>query len=139
MRVVIDASVAVKWFIHEAEGEDHISEAVTLLHQIGAGGLHLIQPPHWLADVVAVLARRYPQAAEPGMELLAAMDIPINDDLACYKRAITLAQNLSHHLFDTLYHAAALETGATLVTADAHYWRKANGLGHITLLEQFDT
>ena len=34
-------------------------------------------------------------------------------------RAIELAQQLDHHLFDTLFHAVALSvTGATLVTAD---------------------
>jgi len=138
LKVVIDASVAVKWFLREAADEDHVPQAVTLLRRIGGRELSPIQPPHWLAEVAAVLARRYPEAAQPGVELLAAMDIPIVTDLSCYRHAVILAQNLGHHLFDTLYHAAALETDATLITADRHYWRKANSLGHITLLEHFD-
>lgn len=41
---------------------------------------------------------------------------------------------LDHHLFDTLYHATALETGAVMLTADRRYHDKAAGLGHIRLL-----
>jgi predicted nucleic acid-binding protein len=37
---------------------------------------------------------------------------------AAYRRAVEIAVALNHHLFDTLYHAVALEEGATLVTAD---------------------
>ena len=44
---------------------------------------------------------------------------------------------LDHHLFDTLYHAVALEEGATLVTADAAYFAKAKNLGGIELLADF--
>jgi predicted nucleic acid-binding protein len=34
------------------------------------------------------------------------------------RRAADLSIALHHHLFDTLYHAVALQEGATLVTAD---------------------
>ena len=45
---------------------------------------------------------------------------------------------LSHPLFDTLYHAVALETeGALLVTADAGYLRKAARDGQIISLAQW--
>jgi predicted nucleic acid-binding protein len=44
---------------------------------------------------------------------------------------------LRQHLFDTLYHAVALETGATLVTADERYYETARGEGNITLLSDF--
>ena len=41
------------------------------------------------------------------------------------KRAADLSILLKHHLFDTLYHAVALEEHATLVTADEAYFAKA--------------
>jgi hypothetical protein len=45
---------------------------------------------------------------------------------------------LNHHLFDTLYHAVGLQApNATLITADERYYRKAEPLGHIVLLEDF--
>ena len=53
------------------------------------------------------------------------------------KRAADIAIALDHHLFDTLYHAVALEVGATLVTADQVYFNKAHHLGAILLLADF--
>jgi predicted nucleic acid-binding protein len=55
-----------------------------------------------------------------------------------YTRAIALACQLDHHLFDTLYHAVALTIpGAVLVTADRRYFAKAQHLGQITWLADF--
>jgi predicted nucleic acid-binding protein len=53
------------------------------------------------------------------------------------KRAADLSAALNHHLLDTLYHAVALEEGATLVTADAAYFVKAKHLGAIIPLGDF--
>ncbi len=51
---------------------------------------------------------------------------------------MTLAMRHQHHLFDTLYHAVALQTpGATLVTSDARYFAKASAEGRIALLSEF--
>jgi predicted nucleic acid-binding protein len=57
--------------------------------------------------------------------------------LSVLKRAADIAIALDHHLFDTLYHAVALEVGAILVTADEVYFNKARGLGAIQLLADF--
>ena len=57
--------------------------------------------------------------------------------MALYKRAAHLSVQLKHHLFDTLYHAVALENDATLVTADDAYFAKAYRLGNIKLLTSF--
>ncbi len=49
-----------------------------------------------------------------------------------------MAVRLEHHLFDTLYHAVALnEPDAMLITADVRYYNKAKGIGRIALLENF--
>lgn len=54
------------------------------------------------------------------------------------QRACRLSIELNHHLFDTLYHAVALETADTvLVTADWHYLDKARHLGRIISLEEW--
>ena len=60
------------------------------------------------------------------------------NDVGHYQRAISLALKLDHHLFDTLYHAIALEEKATLVTADRRYYGKAKRMGSIFMLEEFD-
>jgi predicted nucleic acid-binding protein len=66
------------------------------------------------------------------------MECPIEDDEAVHQRACRLTAELQHHLFDTLYHAVALERDALLLTADATYGRKAASLGHLCLLEDFE-
>lgn len=137
MICVVDASVAVKWFAHGdwATREDHIDAATALLLACRDGAVDFYQPPHFLAEVAAVLSRITPQTAVQNVEDLAAISITWAAPNVAYQRAIALATQLNHHLFDTLYHALALETtGATFVTADRRYFEKAQHLGHIAWL-----
>jgi predicted nucleic acid-binding protein len=52
-------------------------------------------------------------------------------------KAGLLSQRYDHHLFDTLYHAVALEKDTLLMTADDRYWNKAKPEGHILRLKDF--
>lgn len=81
-----------------------VGHALALLRASVEGRLDLLQSPHFLAEVAAVLARQ-----------------------------------LDHRLFDTLYHALALDTpgDAVLVTADRRYFAKARHLGRIAWLADF--
>jgi len=128
--LVVDASVALKWAFPDGT-EELEGAASTLLHQFTAGDLSLIQPPHWLAEVSAVLARKAPGPAEreQAIGFFYALEADTMDSPAPYLRAADLAARLGHHLFDTLYHAVALEHGARLVTADTAYFRKAGPEG----------
>ena len=136
MRLVLDAGVAVKWFLPDVPDEPDLPLACSLLLRLQSGGLRLIQPSHWTLELAAVLARRVPStAAESIGDLKLIEGITIDDSLAVYHLAIELSVALDHHLFDTFYHALALDAGVTLVTADARYYRKARDLGAIVLLE----
>jgi predicted nucleic acid-binding protein len=134
MRFVLDASVVLKWVFPTAAAEENTEQALALLEEIRAGSVDLLQPPHWLAEVAAVVTRLHPQIAEPALELLDAMDLPATHDLAVFKRASRIAHDLDHHLFDTLYHAVALENDCTLITADNRYFLKARSLGGVVRL-----
>ncbi|MHC4073372.1 MAG: type II toxin-antitoxin system VapC family toxin [Planctomycetota bacterium] len=134
MIAVIDASVVVKWFFPESKTEPQSEQALALLAEIRAGSVEPLQPAHWFAEVAAVVTRLRPEIALEAIELLDAMELPVIDDVAIYKRASMLANDLGQHLFDTLYHALALESGATLVSADQRYYGKAKRLGHIVRL-----
>ena len=137
-RIVVDASVAIKWLLPDRADEADSDRALALLSGIREGTVDLIQPPHWLAEVAAVLARLSPHTVDDDVSDLYALEIPVLDTPGMYLTACELARSLSHHLFDTLYHAAALEVGATnLVTADEHYYRKASARGSIVLLSDF--
>jgi predicted nucleic acid-binding protein len=65
------------------------------------------------------------------------MALPLRGDAAVLAHACTLAIDLGHHLFDTLYHAVALEADACLVTADDRYHRKAGALPGIRHLRHW--
>lgn len=117
MKVVIDTSVVVKWLIPSSE-ELYTDQALELLEAIRTSRVTALQPPHWLAESAAVIARLDSATAPRAVDLLAAMQLPVIDELEVYQRAVTLATRLRHHLFDTLYHAVALEHDATLITAE---------------------
>ncbi len=137
MICVVDASVAVRWFVNAdwALREDHLEPALDVLRASSQGTVELWQPPHFLAEVAAVLTRLKPDDARTDIELLAALDIHWAEPTDACTQAIELARQLDHHLFDTLYHALALGLpGATLVTADRRYFDKARHLGGITWL-----
>jgi predicted nucleic acid-binding protein len=132
-RLVADASVAVKWVLPEREEAD-ARTALDVLAGVRDGTLSLVEPPHWFAEVAAVVVRLRPAVAKQAVGLLEALDFDVVGDLETYALACDLATRLRHHLFDTLYHAVALRLGVELVTADLTYYRKAHPLGSIRRL-----
>ena len=137
MICVVDASVAVKWFVAGdwALQEDHVDNALALLQATAQGSIQLLQPPHFLAEVAAVLARLKPGTAVEDIGNLTALEITWAEPTEEILKATELAVRLNHHVFDTLYHALALSTpGAVLVTADRRYFDKCNHLGQIRWL-----
>ena len=137
MKLVVDASVAVKWFLPESSREPDADRATVLLRAIRDGRVALLQPPHWLAEVAAVITRLRPEIAAEAIDLLDAMELETSADAELYKRASCIAKQLDQHLFDTLYHALALANDALLVTADDRYLRKARPLGKVVALAEW--
>ncbi len=139
INAVADASVAVKWCLPPTDAERNRDLAIALLEGVKGGRIVLRQPPHWLAEVAAVLSRLSPTTAREDMELLHAMRIPTVNTVELYTTACRLAITLDHHVFDTLYHALALLLpDCTLVTADERYYNKARNVGSIVLLRNFN-
>ena len=135
---VVDASVAVKWALPGQDGETHQEQALTLLKDIQQGNGQVLQPPHWLAEVGAVLARLAPKQSSRMLQTFLAMEFPMTTEWEVYEQACRLSLDLNHHLFDTLYHAVALQSSETFfITADIQYFRKAAQLGHIIELKDF--
>jgi predicted nucleic acid-binding protein len=133
--VVLDASVILKWLLEDPTREPDTENAFALVESVVSGRLEILQPVHWLAEVAAVAARLVPQTAIGDVEMLAAFEFPTTDCPAVIRRATSLAIETNHHLFDTLYHAVALEhEDALLVTADERYYGKAEVYGTIRAL-----
>jgi len=136
--LVLDASVVIKWFVRDDPNEQHADQALQILSAVGTGEVKLIQPPHFMAEVSAVLARVKPAEVQTDVADLLNVEWRISESAAIYATAISLASSLNHHLFDTLYHAVALhQPDALLVTADVRYYNKAQNYGRVILLENF--
>jgi predicted nucleic acid-binding protein len=135
--LVIDASVAVKWFFHNKPGETDVKPALIILRSLQKGEANAIQPPHWLVEAMAVIAREPPPLAEEALEALESLCLPMIAEAAVYTLGVQLSRQFKHHMFDTLYHAVAIVHGATLITADDAYFAKAYRLGNIKLLTNY--
>jgi predicted nucleic acid-binding protein len=138
---VVDASVAVKWFVKGdwAAREGDVDVALSLLKASASGQVHFVQPPHFLAEVAAVLGRLSAASASRDVALLSALNVEWATPTQALQRALAMAIELEHHLFDTLYHAVALERddGAVLVTADRRYFDRARHLGRMVWLPEW--
>lgn len=140
MILVVDASVALKWFFRTHDNETDTEEALAILTGIDTGHYKLLQPPHFLAEMAAVLAREKPADVHEDLNNLQHLEWQYFDDPTVYTTAVNLSLQLQHHLFDTLYHAVALDIpDAVLVTADTRYYRKASDQGSIHLLSEWHT
>lgn len=138
MTVVLDASVILKWLLANPEKEPDTERAVTLVRAVISGELQAAQPCHWLAEVGAVLSRISPETAIEDVLMLRAMELPISDEADVWRRACALAIDTRQHVFDTLYHAVALQTDdAVLITADDRYRAKAQSHGRLLRLRDW--
>jgi predicted nucleic acid-binding protein len=136
--VVVDASVAVKWFLPLSSDEPDAGLALDLLQAYRDDLIELLEPPIWQAEVAAVLARLVPDVSERLVWRLLAFDHTSASGVKVYLKATHLAVSLQHHLFDTLYHASALmHPSAVLITADERYRLKAHTLGRILPLDKW--
>jgi len=136
--VVLDASVIVKWIFADRAEESHSLLALQILQFVKESRVTVVQPPHWLAEVAAVIVRLEPERARQAVLLLHALEFPVVTDVEVYQKACELSASLKQHVFDTLYHAAALtEPHAILVTADEQYYRRAHRVGRIVRLKEF--
>lgn len=137
MRLVVDSRVALKWFLSERANEQNVAEALALARKVETGGGILFAPPHWIPEVVGVLARTNLKRVRPALAAFDELSPFVIARSSVLEKAAELSDHLRHHLFDTLYHAVAMEMEATLVTADDAYYDKAAPLGAIQRLADF--
>lgn len=119
MRLVVDASVAIKWLVEEG-GSD---TAGRLLE-----GDHDLHAPRLMASEVANALRRKVRLGEiargeAGVLIAAVTEMPLhwsNDETICAD-AVRLAVALDRPAYDCVYLALAYRIGAKVVTADARF------------------
>ena len=125
MNLVVDASVAVKWLFEEPDSE----AAEALLISAGEDKLKLVAPTILPAEVANALWKRMRRGdmdrrktLETGQrfEDVCPLLLPIED---LVQRALELAIDSRHPVYDCLYVVLAEELPADLITADERLYR----------------
>ncbi len=135
MSWVVDASVAVKWYVHEELHE----EARRLLDDNTP-----LLAPDWIVQEVAHAAFRKwrnneipEQQARTMIALVPATFAELYRSISLVTRAVDIALALQHPVYDCLYLACAETMDAPVITADRRFYRAAVDGGfakHIALL-----
>lgn len=138
MNLVLDSNVGLRWAIPTEKDLPGREQAIEILDGVRDGRIKVIVPSHFHTEIAAVLVRTEPDRCEVIFDEFCALELTVIDDPLIYLRAMKLAKELKHPLYDTKYHALALETEDTMfVTADEQYFRKAKRLGSIVSLAEF--
>jgi predicted nucleic acid-binding protein len=123
--VVVDASIAFKWLVTEADSE----AAVSLLqnHNIVAPDILLAECRNAALTHVrrGIISLEQARQAERDLEALQLRTLHSTPFLT---QAFTLALELSHPIYDCIYLAAAMATERVFVTADERFTTKVQGL-----------
>lgn len=120
-RLVIDASIAIKWVIEE-DGTPH---ALTLRQRA-----KLMAPELLVAECANVLWRKVrrdelsKEEALLAARLLQGADIELLPGRSLLEAAARMAIDLDHPAYDCLYIALAIENDCRFVTADERLLRK---------------
>lgn len=115
-RFVVDASVAIKWYLPEPNSAD----ADRLL----SGGFQLLAPDLLVPEVGNVLWKRVMrseitvQKAQLILRVLESLPMTLHPASVIAENAMTIACGLKRSFYDSLYLALALTTDYRLVTAD---------------------
>ncbi|MHB1323767.1 MAG: type II toxin-antitoxin system VapC family toxin [Coriobacteriia bacterium] len=115
-RLVLDASVGVKWFKPEAGR----ASALDLLRRAARGDLSLFVPTHFVHEVLSVVRRHYSATdIVPAWGLMNGAGVtivPLTDDLVA--ESARQCEALRCSFYDALAPACAVLLDATLASAD---------------------
>lgn len=136
---VLDASVVLKWFLRDKEGE--VEQALRLRDDFLAGFVRLLAPELLVVETANVM--RFKKGSDSATVTRAVaslwqMEFILPGSSEVSDLATRLAFELGATIYDTTYLALAEVTGARLVTADKKFYKKADGRGSALLLTDMD-
>jgi predicted nucleic acid-binding protein len=127
---VLDASVAVKWFLSPKD-ERLTAEALALLRSYVQKEVQFIIPDLFWAEIASAfwkairLGRFDKTSAQVALSYLGSCDLRAYSTLGLLDRAFEIATAFDRSVYDSLYVALAVHSRAPLITADE---RLANAL-----------
>lgn len=133
MKFVIDASVAVKWFVEEEGHED----ALAILRR----GDECFAPDLIVTEVAGALDKKIKAnmlAPQHAVETIKSLQehLSLLPSTRYALPALELASELHHPVADCIYAACAIDIKAHVVTADTDFVRKASKWGYQALVRQ---
>ena len=132
--IVVDASVAVKWFLDEPGS----AQARELRRRFHLGDVELAAPDLLIYEVAnALVCQRVHSPAEIAMSVdtLLSMELILSDpELDLMSRGVALADQRSAALYDAVYVALAEMLGGELATADRHQAAMAQPHARVRLI-----
>jgi len=137
---VVDASVLVKWFLHEQEGDRDRALALRDLHISGRSTI--VIPQFALLEVLNAV-RFSPKAKEEDgeMALEALYDLHLETkppELNLLRKANAIAWAYKIAIYDALYVALAEQVGYPLITADDVMVKKLKGHSIVVPLRELE-
>jgi predicted nucleic acid-binding protein len=120
MRLVVDASVAIKWFVDEGDSADALM--LRTLHRLLAPDLLMAEIGNVLSTKVR-LGDMDPDKAERAAEALLNAGVDFKPMAEFILPALRMAARLQHPAYDCFYLAMAQTEGCRLVTADQRFLR----------------
>ena len=145
--LVVDASVATKWYLTDEPDAD-LAQAV--LTSFGQGELALIAPQHIRSEVpsaITVATRMAPwgktaprRTVEQGTQAIAdflALNLPTVDDDALIRAAYAAAQRYGCAFYDGLYIALAQRLDVRFILADHRFYSLIQHLPSVAWLADY--
>lgn len=126
--VVVDASVAMKWFFTEQDGEPYAAQAHLFLSAIAKGEVKAVVPVLFFPECANVLwkicrLRGYPEdAALEAMRCLLLLGVEVQNDTEFVESALSMAVQYDYPVYDCLYLAVANINEIDLITADEKFY-----------------
>ena len=137
---VLDASVLVKWFLHENEPDRDRALALRDLHISGRSKIYV--PRLALLEVLNAIRfspKGDEEAGETALEALQDLHLEIKPgDVDVLRKANAIAWAYKITIYDALYVALAEQVGYPLITADEVMVKKLKGHSIVVQLRELE-
>ncbi len=136
MKYVLDASVAVKWTLPEADS----AQALRILDDIDDHLIEALAPNTFPVEVAHALTKAERRGIIPhgaaflGVSGVLSSVVVLHDYIDLLPRAVELASEKRIGVYDCLYVALAEEQGCSLLTSDARLANVLSDSSRIVLL-----
>lgn len=134
--IVPDATVLLKWVL-ESDDEDDRERALELKDSWLSGACQVLVPTLWVFEVGNILGIKRPSTA--GQLLMAMVGLELEERVPhdYFVGIYRLMGKYKVTFYDASYHALAIHTGGTFLTADLAYVKKTSAAGHVVELKDW--